>query len=878
MTRDEWRQVKALAADALTVPSDERQAYVASRAGANERLRGEVWSLLESITRSADLYEAAAFSSEAMGAALAAADPAGDSMTGQRIGAYRVIAELGRGGMGTAYFAERDDREYEKRVAIKLIKRGMDTDAILRRFRHERQILADLEHPNIVRLLDGGTTADGRPYFVMEYVEGQPIDAFCASRDLPIAGRLRLFRTICDAVHHAHERRVVHRDLKPGNILVTADGVPKLLDFGIAKLLDVDEGPQTSESTIFARAMTPQYASPEQVRGAPLTPATDVYSLGVLLYELLTGQPPYRVRGRAVDDAERAICDEPPRKPSTVVAAAASDVAKGRELRRQLAGSLDTVVLTALRKDPRHRYPSARALGEEIGRYLDGLPVTAPRDPGGRWRARPLAAAGAACLAILATVAMLVRGSAPAELTPPHAIAVLPFSNTSGNPELDYLSDGITEDIINRLSRASELKVIARDSAYRYKGRAVDPPEIREALGADAILTGRVAQRGSLLTIAAELVDARDRRQLWGQKYERTIGDLQQLQRELAHEIAATLKLGFSDSQSARFSQIHTASAEAYHAYLKGRYFWNKRTPESLQRSVGYFGEALRKDPDFALAYSGLADSYALLTEYHALPPAESYPLVMTAVTRALAIDSSLAEAHISLGYARHFYEWNREAAERAFRQGLALNPSYATGHQWYAEYLSAFGRHDEALAQIRNAQAIDPLSLIVNSVEAYLLYMAGRYDEAIEQCRKVIDMDPNFPEAYEYLKRAYDQTGAYRDAIAARQTRRRLLGATIVETPALRRAANATTAREYWTARLEQETIEAATEGVLPFEMAEILAQTGDTAAALTWLERSCREGEFLTVYIRVAPNLVPLRHEPRYQDLVRRGCRTPR
>ena len=890
MTPHEWHRIKDITTAALAEPEAARSAYVTARCGGDETLRFEVLSLLESTVKASNLYETPAFTTAGAAYVLTEADKLHPSMIGHRIGAYRLVAEIGRGGMGAAYLAERADQAYEKRVAVKLIKPGMDTDAILRRFRHERQILANLDHPNIARLLDGGTTDDGLPYFVMEYVDGLPIDAYCDANALSIVDRLTLFRAVCAAVEHAHQNRVIHRDLKPSNILVTNSGTAKLLDFGIARLLDVEQALDATEPTLFARAMTPQYASPEQIRGEPVTTSSDVYSLGVLLYQLLVGRAPYSIHGRTPADVERMICVEPPPKPSTIVDASAS-ASRGdqpRDLRRRLEGDLDLIALTALRKEPEHRYATAQALGDDIQRYLEGSPIAARSESLGRRvirfvRLRKTAAwvvATALCGLILATAIFVSVAPRPAQIGSSAAIesiAVLPISNSTGDPDLEYLSDGITEDLINRLSRVGRLRVIARDSAYRYKGREVDPQAIGRELGVQAIVTGRVVRRGDRLSINAELVDARDRSHLWGERHDREIGDLQLAQIDLAEHIGNSLRLRLSREEQTRVNRIEVRDPATYQLYLKGRYFWNRRTTSDFKKSIGYFRQVVEREPSFALAHSGLADSYSLLTEYHAAPATATYPEAKRAATQALQMDDELAEAQTSMAYIRQFYEWDWKAAESGYKRAIELNPTYATAHQWYAEYLSAMGRHEEAVAEIHRAGHFDPLSLIIHSVEANILYMARQYDRAIEQCRKVIDMDPNFPEVYEYLKRSFDQKGAYAEAIAARQRRRQILGLDATLTPALRAAAAATNSREYWQRRYEQELEEAKTEADQPFQFAEILAQAGDKSRAMDWLEKSCSQPDFMTMYVRVAPNLDPLRNEPRFRALLERGCRVP-
>jgi TolB-like protein len=534
--------------------------------------------------------------------------------------------------------------------------------------------------------------------------------------------------------------------------------------------------------------------------------------------------------------------------------------------------------MTALSKTPANRYATAKALSDDIQRHLDGLPLSASRpgrSAGVRVRRALLTAA---VLGLTALAGLLMLGGRPeptVSAVGPKSIAVLPMANASGDAELDYLADGVTEGIIKRLSRAPQLKVIARDSIYHYKDTTVDPLQAARELGVEAVLSGRVTPRGDRLALTAELIDARDGRRLWGNDYERPVVDLQALQTELAQEIATGLRLQLTHPERARVAQIDTRSSEAYQLYLKGRYFWNKRTSAGLHTSVKYFSEAVQKDPRFAVAYSGLADSYGLMTEYHTLPADRTYPEATRAVTKALEISDELAEAHTSLAYIRHFYEWDWAAAEREFERAIDLNPNYATAHQWYAEYLSARGRPDEALAEIAKAKDLDPLSLIVHTVEAQILYWAGRYDAAIEAGLRVIEMDANFPEVYDSLKRSYDQKGLYRDAIAARQKRRALLGLDSAMTPALRAAAAATTPRAYWQKRLEQELVEWRTEGETPYEFAELYAQAGQESRALDWLERSCQQHDFMLAYLRVAPNLAPLRSHPRYLEILKRGCR---
>jgi serine/threonine protein kinase/TolB-like protein len=907
--RASWTRVRQVFEAALAQPAERRPLFVAESCRDDPAIHDQVRALLASHAHAAEFLERPAIRALGDASSATARGEGVDSNAGRMIGPYCIESCIGRGGMGSVYLARRADLAFERRVAIKMIRPGMDSDVIIRRFQHERQILASLDHPHIARLFDGGSTPDGLPYFVMEYVEGTPIDRYADARRLDTKARIELCLGVLDAVQHAHERGIVHRDLKPSNVLVTASGSPKLLDFGIAKILD-PEAQGASTLTILARAMTPDYASPEQVRGEPVTPATDVYAVGLLLYELLTGHRPYRLGSRTPHEIARVICEQDPLKPSAVVdqmdiiavpdatgtATNQEAISRRRDgspelLRRRLAGALDAIVLKALRKEPSERYSTAAALADDLQCYLDDRPVSAARDAV-RYRVaravrRHRAAAGVAALMVLASAvtALLIRQApreAPPQVASIRSIAVLPFSNSSGTADLDYLSEGITEDLIQRVSLASRVKVIARDSVYRYRGRDKNPRDIGRELGVEAVLTGRVTRRGSNLSLSAELVDARDGRHLWGEHYDRKLSDLQLLQRQLAQRIIASLHVQLSLEERTRLGLDHTDDAAAYHAYLRGRYLWNKRTPDGLQKSIGHFQQAVDADPAFALAYSGLADAHTLLTEYYVAPAAATYPHAREAATRALAIDDSSAEAHTSMAYIRMSYEWDWEGAEAEFQRAIQLNPTYPTAHQWYAEYLSSRGRHDEAVAEIRKAKELEPLSPIIHSVEAIILYQARRYDQVIELCQRVIDLYPDFPEVYEYLKRGYQAKGMYKEAMAARQTRQRILGRSTRQPEALRAAGSVIDPIVYWRGRLEQGLEEASAAGSGPFELAfelaELLAQVGQNGPALRWLEQACAQSDFNLKYLRTAPLLDPLRDDPGYKDLLQRRCAVTR
>jgi DNA-binding winged helix-turn-helix (wHTH) protein/TolB-like protein/Tfp pilus assembly protein PilF len=481
--------------------------------------------------------------------------------------------------------------------------------------------------------------------------------------------------------------------------------------------------------------------------------------------------------------------------------------------------------------------------------------------------------------ALLATISGVLiyfsftRGShSEPAVTEVKKVAVLPFRSLSAAGDDEYLGLGVSDTLITRLSNMRQLVVRPTNAVRKYAGREFDPLAAGREQQVHAVLEGSVERAGDRLRVTVRLISIEDGRPVWGETFDEKFTDILTVQDQIAERLTDALAVRLTGEEKRNLAKQYTANTEAYQLYLKGRYFWNKRTAEDLKKSVMYFTQAVEKDPRFALAYAGLADSYSLLTDYEALPAGETYPEAKMAVTKALEIDGQLAEARTSLAYIKAFYEWDWAGAETEFKRAIELNPNYATAHQWYAEYLSAMGRTNEALVEIKRAEELDPVSLIISSVEAWILYFARDFDGAIAKCLNVIDMDPNFAEAYEYLKRAYDRKGMYREAISARQTRRRLLGRETRDNAALRVAASATSSKVYWQKRLELEIKESKEEELSAFEMAEILAQLGAKDRALEWLMKGHAQRHFMITYLKVAPNLDPLRSDPRFADLVAR------
>jgi DNA-binding winged helix-turn-helix (wHTH) protein/TolB-like protein/Tfp pilus assembly protein PilF len=455
------------------------------------------------------------------------------------------------------------------------------------------------------------------------------------------------------------------------------------------------------------------------------------------------------------------------------------------------------------------------------------------------------------------------------------SMAVLPFKAIGAEEEDEYLGLGMADALITKLSNVREINIRPTSAVRKYDAPGQDPVAAGRELRVEAVLEGNVQRVGDRIRVTVQLVSVRDGVPLWAEKFDEQFTNIFAVQDRISEQAARALTLGSGEKEL--LTKRYTENAEAHQLYLKGRYFWNKRTVEGLNKGIGYFNEAVEKDPSYALAYVGLADSYSLLSDYNGLPPKQTYPQAKKAAERALELDERLAEAHAALAFIKAAYDWDWPGAEGEYRRAIELNPNDETAHQWYAEYLSGQGRHEEAIAEIRRAEEINPVSLIINAVEAWVLYHARQYDQAIAQAQKVVEMDPHFAEVYEYLKRCYDQKGMYKEAIAARQMRRRLEGLDAEETQALREAAAATSARVYWQKRLEQDAEESKREPSTPFDMAEIYAQLGEKDQAFAWLEKAYEERSFLMMYLKVAPKLDPLRADLRYADLLRRVGHTP-
>jgi serine/threonine protein kinase/tetratricopeptide (TPR) repeat protein len=689
------------------------------------------------------------------------------AVIGSTISHYRILAKIGSGGMGVVY--EGEDLNLGRRVAIKFLPEDLASDpAALDRFRREARSASALNHPNICTIHEIGE-ADGRYFIVMELLEGQTLDRALSTQPLPLDRVLDYGIQIADALDAAHSRGIVHRDIKPANLFVTARGQIKVLDFGLAKA-SYDHSPSSDAITAAGAAAvlatspgtaigTVAYMSPEQARGEELDARTDLFSFGAVLYQMATGSMPFKGNTSAV------LFDQILNRPAVPPA----------RLNPETPPELERIIAKALEKDRDVRCQSAAEIRADLKRLKrdtesgQTAAVAAASDTRRTSAPRWIWAAGGILLVAIAIVAtILLRPSAG---TTVRSIAVLPFVNATSQPDDEYLSDGITEDLINTLSQLPNMKVVARSTVFRFKGKDDDPAKIGQQLKVDAVLTGRITERNGQLSIQTDLVNTADGSEIWGSQYSRTMPNLMTLRGEIVGDVAAKLKAKVTGEQHKAMVEPPTHNAEAYELYWKGRYNWNLRTTDSLKQSIDLFQRAIQADPGYALPYAGLADAYIVIPSYSAgISSAQAHPLASAAARKALELDPSLPEAHASAAIS-YAFEFKWEDAEREFRRALELSPNSSSVHYFYAfGYLIPNNRLDEAIVEFQKALALDPLSNIVNANYGITLMLAKRYDESLAQFRKTLDIDPKFAPANLKVAMLYGTIGRYSDAIAAWQ------------------------------------------------------------------------------------------------------------
>jgi TolB-like protein/serine/threonine protein kinase len=835
------------------------------------------------------------------------AAPTSGLQAGVRLGPYELIRLLGAGGMAEVWLARRADGAFKREVALKLPTLSRFRADLEPRFARERDILASLEDPHIARFYDAGVDPNGLPYLAMEYVQGQPLTSWSDAQHLGIPARLELFLQVLAAVQYAHERQVIHGDLKPSNMLVMQSGQVRLLDFGIAKLLEPEVPNQMPLTGIYGRALTPDYASPEQLMGDPVDARSDIYCLGILLYELLIGARPYRIKsGASTGLLEQAIGAIDLRKPSAQLRpeALAARGATVERLARELRGDLDAITLKALARSPADRYQSAISLAEDLRCYLDGKPVRAQR-AGVSYRLRKFVQRNkpqviVSALALIAVVASVgytlyretkyqVTVSASAAGKPAtalavfapaaHSLAVLPFTNLSGDASQEYFSDGLSEELINALSRIRALEVAARTSSFSFKGQTADIETIARKLNVAAVLEGSVRRSGNTVRVTAQLINATNGFHIWSQTYDREVRNILALQTDIATMVAQQLQVKLLGDEATRIGRSGTHNPEAYDAYLRGLQAANLRTRDGFSRSIAEFSRAVTLDPGYALAHAALANAFALAPVFGGARFTETMPKAKQAALRAIQLDDSVPLAHTTLAFVEAHYEYNWAAAEQEFRRALELSPSDAYAHFFYSNgFLSPFGRHDEAIAQMRIAAKLDPLSIPIQAFVGRTFLWARRYDEALLEFEKAERMNPNVALVHERLAHLYTYTGAYEKAISEETKARVLSGesaeAALSKEGELRAALSADGARGYWQkvlnfSRSADNPPEAYTTS---YGRAIVFARLGEYDNAFAELDQAYAQRELALTESGVEPALDPLHGDPRFLDMLQR------
>ena len=729
---------------------------------------------------------------------------------------YAIDRELGRGGMATVYVAQ--DRRHAREVAIKVLRPDVAAAIGAERFLREIAIAARLTHPHVLPLIDSGQAA-GSLYYVMPYVRGESLrQRLARERRLPLKDALRIARELGAGLDYAHREGFIHRDVKPENVLL-ADGHAVIADFGIARAICQScDGQNVTE--VGLTIGTPEYMSPEQAAGdRDLDGRSDLYSLACVIYETLAGEPPFAgASARAV--MAQHLSEAPPPL---------------RARRPDAPAAVEQALARALAKDPADRFAT-------VAQFVTALEATdAP-------------------------------GAAPALVGKTRSLAVLPFVNGSADPENEYLCDGVTDELINALTKVEGLRIASRTSVFALKGKPQDIRAIGALLGVSAVLEGTVRKAGERLRITVQLTAADDGRNLWSERYDRLLDDVFAVHDEIARTIVSTLRTTFLADIADPTPRRYTDNVQAYSLYLKGRFCWNKRSQEGVREAIAYFEQAIDHDPGYALAYSGLSDSYGLQVDYRGVPVTEGYKLARRYALKALELDDTLPEAHTSLAWVQFAYDWDWAAAERSYRRALELNPAYATGHHWYSFVLLVTGQADQALVEAHTALELDPSSLSIRRGLGWLYYYTRRYEAAVYHLRRAIAMNPTSEDTYRILGLVLTQQGAYDEAERAFREAITLSPELSYATAGVAHVLALRGRRREAEALLAQLEARARDHYVSPVAFCIVHLGLRNTDQVFTWLERAYQDRRGWLTYLKVDPMLDVVKDDPRFAEFVKR------